>query len=274
MGSEIKKHRTKTIMISKILIFVLSFIIVDICYAFERIVVLYAAASPVLEELGAADKIVGITRTDRTFNNVTSVGSHLRPNIELLKALRPDLIIAGSKKAFPDRLSRSLKSEVFYFDPRNLNEILFKIKKLGEMLNREKEASYLIRRLKERLSELKPLKIKPTVIYEISARPLKVAGKYSIITSIIEHAGGVNLITVHKKHVLISPEKVIKLAPDVYIYQTGPMNKNPEPPKNRNFFRSLKSRVIKVNEYEFARPGLNAFDATVKLNRIFQEIQR
>ncbi len=259
-------------IISQIFILALFSVIVNTCYAYDRLVVLYAAASPVLKELKVADKVVGVTRTDRTFNNVISVGSHLRPNIELLKALRPDLIIAGSKKAFPERVSRDLKVKIFYFDPRDLNEILLKIKELGELLDREKEALELIYKLKEKLSELKPLKKKPTVIYEISAKPLKVAGKHSIITSIIEHAGGVNLITVHKKHVLISPEKVIKLAPDIYIYQVGPMNKNPEYPKNREFFRSLKSRVIRVNEYEFARPGLNAFDAAVQLNKIFQEL--
>ncbi|NOX21185.1 MAG: ABC transporter substrate-binding protein, partial [Nitrospirae bacterium] len=172
---------------------------------------------------------------------------------------------------------KRLRVEVFYFDPRTLEEILEHIRMLGKMLEREKAASDLIKQLKAKLKEVKPLKNRPTVIYEISARTLKVAGAHSIITSIIEHAGGENLIKVKKKHVLISPEKVISLAPDFYIYQVGPMNpmnKNPVVPDKRPYFRSLKSRVVKVDEYEFARPGINAFQAVVDLNRIFLEVEK
>jgi len=242
--------------------------------AYQRIVVLYAAASPVLKALGVSERIVGVTKTDHTFRGVTSVGSHLRPNIELLKALKPDLIVAGSKRAFPPEMSRRLKTEVFYFDPRTLEDILDRIESLGRMLGRQTQASALIEKLKEKLSQIKPLKHRPTVVYEISARPLKVAGSRSIITSIIEHAGGINLIKVKKKHVLISPEKVISLAPDFYIYQVGPMNKNPLEPEKRPYFGSLKSKVVRVDEYEFARPGINAFQAVVDLNRIFLEVQK
>ncbi len=243
-------------------------------FAFQRIVVLYAAASPVLKALGVSDRIVGVTKTDHTFSGVTSVGSHLRPNIELLKALKPDLIVAGSKRAFPKEMSKRLNTEVFYFDPRTLEDILDRIESLGRMLGRQAQAEALIKRLKAKLSEVRPLNRKPTVIYEISARPLKVAGKRSIITSIIEHAGGENLIKVRKKHVLISPEKVISLAPDFYIYQVGPMNKNPLEPGKRPYFGSLKSKVVRVDEYEFARPGINAFQAVVDLNRIFLEVEK
>lgn len=242
--------------------------------AYERIVVLYAAASPVLKAIGVSDRVVGVTRTDHVFKNVISVGSHLRPNIELLKALKPDLIVAGSKRAFPEEMSKRLNTEVFYFDPRTLEDILDRIESLGRILDRQAQAEALIKRLKEKLSEVKPLKRKTTVVYEISARPLKVAGGHSIITSIIEHAGGENLIKVKKKHVLISPEKVISLAPDFYVYQIGPMNKNPLEPKKRSYFGSLKSKVVRVDEYEFARPGINAFQAVVDLNRIFLEVQK
>jgi len=243
-------------------------------FAYERIVVLYAAASPVLKALGVEDRIVGVTKTDHVFDNVISVGSHLRPNIELLKVLKPDLIVAGSKRAFPEEMSERLDTDVFYFDARTLEDILTHIERLGKMLNRQEQAEALIKTLKEKLDQIKPLRTRPSVIYEVSAMPLKVAGANNIITSIIEHAGGINLIDVKKRHVLLSPERVIELSPDFYIYQVGPMNKNPPEPVKRPYFVSLKSRIIKVDEYEFARPGINAFEAVVKLNRIFMEVNK
>ncbi len=236
-----------------------------------RIVVLYAAASPILKKFGLEQEVVGVTRKDNLFPQAVKVGSHLRPNIELIKALRPDLIIAGSHRAFPEALKKAIKAEVFYYDPRNLEEILEAIRVLGRRLHREREARALIRELRAELSELHPLSCHPRVVYEISQRPLKVAGQRSIITSIIKAAGGENPVKVRRKHVLISPEEVLLLSPDIYFYQVGPMNKDPVPPKERSYFSGLKSKVIQVNELSFARPGLNAFSAALKMNRLFEK---
>lgn len=238
---------------------------------YDRIVVLYGAVSPILKELGAGDKVVGVTRTDPVFKRVIKVGSHLKPNTELINALRPDLIIAGSKRAFPEDMEVKVRAEVFHYDPRSLEEILDKIIELGAIVGKAKEADRLTSSLRRMLSSVIMPSKRPTVIYEISARPLRVAGSRSIITSIIERAGGINLIRVQRRHVLISPEMVLKLNPDFYIYQIGPMNKNPEPPQKRGAFKRLQSRVISVDEFEFARPGINAFDAVLRLNKIFRK---
>lgn len=238
--------------------------------AYERIVVLYGAASPILKELGAGDKVVGVTRTDKVFKDAVKVGSHLEPNIELMKALRPDLIVAGSRRAFPEEIAKQVKARVFYYDPRSLEGILNKIADLGRMLGKEQRARVLEKRLRDKLANIVVPSKRLTAVYEISARPLIMAGRRSIITSIIEAAGGMNLIKIDKKHAIISPEKIIELSPDFYIYQIGPMNKNPDPPRKRPFFKSLPSKVIKVREFKFARPGIDAFDAAIKLNKIFR----
>lgn len=238
----------------------------------RRIVILYAAASPIVKALGVPeDEVVGVTRTDQVFPRATKVGSHLRPNLELIRALSPDLVIVGSKKAFPDSAAERLKAAIFRYDPRTLEEILEAIEALGRVLGREEAARNLVAELKAELAALKPLPRRPNVIYEVSSLPLKVAGRRSIVNDIIRVAGGRNLVTAEKKHVLLSPEVVLALNPDFYLYQVGPMNRNPVPPKKRPYFKGLESRVIRVDEHEFARPGLNAFSAAVKLNRIFFE---
>ncbi len=242
--------------------------------AYERIVVLYASASPIIRELGAGGRVVGVTRTDHTFKGAKPVGSHLRPNIELIKSLQPDLIVAGSKRAFPDELKKAIGVDVFHYDPRTLDEIITRILQLGKTLGKDREAEALVGRLNAKLKRIKPVKKRPRVIYEVMYRPLKVAGAKSIVASIIERAGGMNIVGTEKKHVTISPERILKDPPDIYIYQVGPMNKNPIPPRERSYFHGLKSRFFKVDEYEFARPGLNVFDAVIELNGIFREVTR
>ncbi len=237
-----------------------------------RIVVLYAAASPVLKALGIEEEVVGVTRRDRNFPHAVKVGSHLRPNVELVKALRPDLIIAGSKRAFPEELRAKVKAEVFYYDPRTLEEIIETILQLGRRLGREEQARSLVRKLRAKLSEIKPLPCRPKIVYEIMERPLRVAGQKNIVTDIIRVAGGVNPVKVPRKHVLISPEEILLLSPDLYLYQVGPMNKNPTPPQERAYFKGLKARVERVDEFLFSRPGPNAFQAAVELNRMLGEL--
>ncbi len=238
-----------------------------LCVA-QRIVVLYAAASPILKSLGIDKEVVGVTRRDPLFPQAVKVGSHLRPNVELIKALHPDIIIAGSRRAFPEPLRKQVHAKVFHYDPRSLEEILKNIEALGRLLARKKEAARLISRLKQELSEITPPSCRPKVIYEIMERPLRVAGQKNIVTDIIRVAGGVNPVKISKKHVLLSPEEVLLLQPDIYLYQRGPMNKNPTPPKQRAYFHGLQAKIMEVDEFAFARPGLNAFQAVCKLNQI------
>ncbi len=237
----------------------------------QRIVVLYAAASPILKALGVDHQVVAVTRHDRTFSHAIKVGSHLHPNVELIKALHPDLIIAGSHRAFPPALAQQIKgARIFYYDPRTLKGVLQKIQALGELVGREKEAQDLVLRLQAQLDQIQKPSCAPRVIYEISERPLTVSGQKDIVTDMIKTAGGINPVEVPRKHVRLSPEKILMLHPDIYIYQVGPMNRHPVPPNKRPYFAALKAQVIRVKELKFARPGLNAFEATLELNQIFR----
>ena len=237
--------------------------------AVERVVILNTAASPIIHLLNLDSIIVGVTYNDETYSDKTQVGSHLSPNIEMIKALQPDLIIAGSIRAFPDKLAEKLGTQIFRYDPRNLEEILDSVISLGILLQREMEAHQIVEQERTKLDSISILTNPIPVVFEISQRPLKLAGKENIVNDIVEKAGGVNLITIEQKHVLISPEKVLMLAPRFYLFQTGPMNKNPVSPKKRNYFKTLNSCCIEVDQLLYTRAGLNAFDAVVELNRLF-----
>ncbi len=237
-----------------------------------RIVVLYPAVSPILKELGAGKWVVGVTRHDTTFPSAVKVGSHLRPNLELVKALKPDLLIVGSKRAFPPEEAKKFKTKIFRYDPRTLKGILKKIRLLGKELHKQKQAEQLIKKLSLMLKKVKKLPRHPGVIFEVMSTPLRVSGAKDITTDIIHYAGGKNLITLPRKHVSISPEKILALSPEFYIYQVGPMNRHPVPPNKRPYFKTLKACVIKVKESEFSRPGINSFKAVLKLNRIFYRV--
>ncbi len=240
----------------------------------ERVIILNTAVSPILLQLGLESVVVGVTYNDEVFSDRTRIGSHLSPNIELIRALQPDLIIAGSKRAFPDEMADRFKSNLFRYDPRDLQEILDTVMVIGRLFQKEKEAIAIVKRENQRLEKFVRTETPVTMVFEISQQPLKLAGRLNIVNSIIERAGGKNLVTIENKHVLISPEKVLMLNPDLYLYQNGPMNKNPVTPKKRNVFKTLKSRVLEVDQLQYTRAGLNAFDAVEELNKMIRQLNR
>ena len=72
-------------------------------FAAERIVVLAPAAADIIEKLDAAELVVGKTRSVEEFPQATQVGSHIRPNLEIVTSLQPDLLIISSNKFFSER---------------------------------------------------------------------------------------------------------------------------------------------------------------------------
>jgi iron complex transport system substrate-binding protein len=211
MGTSKKKQLIMTTTILSL--FTTTLLLVTQAYAAERIVVLHPAVSPILKQLHLESHVVGITYNDDVFTGKTRIGSHLSPNIELIKALRPSWLIVGSKRAFSDELAGRFSSKLFRYDPRSLEEILSTISRLGEVFERQQEAKRIIAKANQDLKHLKRPGKPVSVVFEISQRPLKMAGRQNIVSSIIEAAGGINLVTTDKKHVLLSPEQLLVLNP-------------------------------------------------------------
>ena len=240
--------------------------------AYSRAVILSPAIADIFIKLNIQNKVIGVTKHIKGFKKAVKVGTHIKPNIEIIKSLKPDIIFISSYRFFPKEFADKIGAEIFIYNPYTLDEILKSIKNIGKLFNKEKKALILINNLENKLKKLKPVKYHPKVIYEIMSNPYIVAGEKNIINDIIIKAGGINLIKVKKKLVRYSQEKVRFLKPDVYIYQTGPMNKNPDNPLKRVWFKGCKFHVVKVKETQFARPNTKSFDNVIFLNKIFHNL--
>ncbi len=240
-------------------------------YTYNRVVILAPAVGDIFKKLHISNTVVGITKHMRGFKNATKVGSHIRPNIEIISSLHPDLIIISSTKFFNKSLQKNIKAKVYTYNPYKLSQILDTLNDFGKMFNKEDLANKLIVKLKNKLSNVKKLNKKPKVVFEVMQLPYIVSGKKDIVNDIIEKAGGINIVKVNKKHVRYSYEKVLEAKPDFYLYQIGPMNKNPIPPEKREVLKTLKAKFIKIDERAFSRPNTLSFDNVLKLNKIFME---
>lgn len=246
-----------------------------------KAVSLYGAWSELLWELGAGQSIIARTKSDTTIPQMEKlpvVGTGLRPNLEYVLALAPDLVLARGGKAGMEALT-ALKErgvKVAAFDPQSLDELYAVIARLGVLWQKEKEAAKLKDSLSAGMAEVRKAaagaKTTPTVVFEVTAEPLMVAGTDGLLNELIEAAGGRNAVTVPKKLVRLDAEALLAANPDFYLVQTGPMNQNPQPPADRAHHGKLtavkEGRVVTVDEKLYSRPGPNVAEAARELYKL------
>lgn len=235
----------------------------------ERIIALYGAFNEILAELGLEDRIVARTKADSLPPSILdkpSIGTHMRPNVELVLAYKPDLVLqmAGRKQASQAVTAlKGLGVTTAFFKATCFEELFSIVERLGRLTGAEEKARSLVTDMKDRLLAVKN-KVEgraahPAVFFEVRYPNLLAAGNQSIVTDIIRAAGGENCVRLEKKLVRIGEEELLRLNPEVYLIQKGPMNPSPMPMTERTHFQTIQAvrtgRVFVVDEQVFSRPG-------------------
>jgi iron complex transport system substrate-binding protein len=242
----------------------------------QRIISLYGGLTEVLAALGLAPRVVARTQGDDCLKDIPTVGTHLQPNVEMILALRPDLVVQGGvPKGLP--ALKKLEAEgipVAMFAPRDFPGLFSVIQRLGVLTGQSQAATTLVRNMHEKLTEVarrvagqKP----PRVFYEVRYHNLLAAGQGSLVNDIITRAGGQNILKSPQKLVAFSLEALVQADPEVYIIQQGPMNRSPEDIYARPYFQEMRAvkqgRVLVVEESLFSRPGPRSAEAVEQLAR-------
>lgn len=241
-----------------------------------RIISLYGGLTEILAALGAGPRVVARIQGDETLPQLPTVGTHLQPNVEMILALKPDLVVQGGvPKALP--ALKKLEDEgtpVALFAPHDFPGLFSVIQRLGLLAGREEAAAALNRSLEEKLQEVSRRmagRRLARVFFEVRYPNLLAAGRGSLVHDIITRAGGANIIDSPRKLAPSSLEALIQANPEVYLIQKGPMNRSPEDIYGRPYFQELQAvkqrRVLVVEEALFSRPGPRSAQAVEQLAR-------
>jgi iron complex transport system substrate-binding protein len=249
---------------------------VSLAAAPRRIVSLYGGLTETLVALGLGERVVARTQGDDSLKGIPTVGTHLQPNVEMILALRPDLVVQGGVPKGLPALTRLEANglPVAMFAPRDFAGLFRVIQRLGALTDRAQAAAGLERAMAEKLGAVarrvagrKP----PRVFFEVRYLNLLAAGRGSLVNDIITRAGGVNILESPQKLTAYSLEALIQADPEVYIIQQGPMNRSPEDIYARPYFQELQAvrrhRVLVVQESLFSRPGPRSAAAVEQLAR-------
>jgi len=191
----------------------------------ERIVSMAPNITEILFALGLGGRVVGVTRFcdwPPEAKAVPKIGGLIDPNVEVIRSLDPDLIIAfrGNPLRLVDRV-RKLGLPVFVLDiGEGLDELFPLIAKIGRVTRTEGRAAELVASLQSRVAavdaRLRGALSRPKVFALLYGQGLWTCGRESYLNDIIARAGGVNVASsLPKKWALYKRERIIKDDPDV-----------------------------------------------------------
>lgn len=234
----------------------------------RRIIPLYGAFGEMLAGMGMEHTIVARTEADAAvpaLAHLPSVGTHMRPNPESAAALRPDLILLLKGRREADQQAETLRGfgfQVASFEMDSFEDLFGVLRALGLITGVPDRAAALEARLRARLQTVAARvagRARPSVFFEVRWPNLLGAGQSSIVSEIIGRAGGRNAVETNVRLARLNEEELLRLNPDVYLMQRGPMNSTALPPDRRAHFAVLAAvragRVLVVEERIFSRPG-------------------
>lgn len=168
----------------------------------RRIIALAPSLTEILYALGAGDAVVGVTdyaNYPPEAQTKPRVGGGINPNMEVIVALRPDLVLVSADSNRWDTVAQldQLHIPVYGVKSMGVEGVFASVESVGEVVGRQQEAQQVVAEMRRRMaavSEKVRNRRKPKVLYAVWIDPLIVAGQGTVIDDLIQMAGGINIV--------------------------------------------------------------------------------
>lgn len=241
-----------------------------------KIISLVPSQSELLWDLGIREELIGITKfcihPDEMFRSVTRIGGTKNLNIELIRELKPDLIIANKEENERDQIELLQKEfKVHVTEIYTLDDSFKMIGTIGTLVGKKMKALELIAEIEKAFSTL----VKPTnpkrVLYLIWNDPYMAAGKNTIIDDLLMHAGFENCLDISRYPVL-SLKDIETLNPELIFLSSEPF---PFSEKHFEAFKSLgKPKPMVVDGEMFSWYGSRLKSAPAYFKTLIEAIEQ
>ncbi|KAA3600480.1 MAG: cobalamin-binding protein [Candidatus Scalindua sp. AMX11] len=196
----------------------------------KRIISVSPSITEILGVIDADSMLVGVSLYSyypSSVKGLPKVGSYVKPNIEQIISLNPDLVVMsfdGAPRSDVNKL-RKLNINVAVLRSEKFSDIINNINWLGEVLQHQKEAKEVARNLVNRYEQIRSLVKeiqKPTAFYSIALNPIISVGSKSFINDLIHDAGGVNITgDIDQAYPKLTIESIIARSPDILLFSSG-----------------------------------------------------
>lgn len=189
----------------------------------EKIVSLSPSNTEILFALGAGNKLVGVTNYcdyPEEAKLIEQVGTFKGPNMELIKKVQPDVVLAGYIQEEAVKNLENMGIPVIVTEAESFEAIYKSIELIGRITGTDAKAQEIISEMKTKIAEIEARtkdKEKPKVFYVVWADPLTTAGSKTFINDVIKAAGGINVAEKVESWAKYSAEQLIKDNPDILV---------------------------------------------------------
>ena len=168
-----------------------------------RVISLVPAATEIIFAIGRGNRLVGRTTWDLypdSARNVPSVGDGIRPNVEVVLAARPTLVIiyASAENRAAAASFKKAGISVVAIRVDRIADFERLTKTLGSLLDASHRANQVVDSVKGTLNNVRAAvagATRPTVVWPLWDAPVLVVGQGSFLAELLDIAGGQNVFS-------------------------------------------------------------------------------
>jgi iron complex transport system substrate-binding protein len=247
----------------------------------ERIVSLSPATTELLFALGAGDRLVGRTRFDEdpaAALAIPSVGDGLQPNVEVVLATRPDLVVFYEAVANTPAIERIEQTGTRVVGLRldGLDDLVRATRLLGSILGARDRSDSLIDDLRVGLDAASQANraVDSAALLAWTEPPI-VIGRASFLSEIAGYAGLENVFDdVARASATVSIETLAARRPGFLILGRGSAESVRQRPQWHAIDAVREGRIVVVHGTHFSHPSFRAPAAIRELRALVEQVAR
>ncbi len=226
----------------------------------KKIISLVPSQTELLFDLGLREEVIGITKfcihPNEWFRNKIRIGGTKKLNIERIKSLNPDLIIANKEENNEEEISILFQNfPLWISDIKNLDDAINMIRELSKVINKEQEGILVIKSIESEFEKLKQSDFKThTCAYIIWNEPMMTVGGDTFISKMMNYAGFKNVFEEKRRYPVLPADDLKNSSPEIILLSSEPY---PFKEKNLQHFRYNfpGSKVVLVDGEMFSWYG-------------------
>jgi ABC-type Fe3+-hydroxamate transport system substrate-binding protein len=193
----------------------------------QRIVSLVPSQTELLYYLGLQDEVIGITKfcvhPEKWFREKKRIGGTKSLHLDVIKGLRPDLILANKEENNQEQIEELAKSfPVWVSDITTVNDAMCMIRNVGVLTGTMAAAIELDRVLKARYKSLNKNPNPKKVAYFIWRDPWMSVGGDTFISDMISRMGWVNVLANKFRYPHLDMGDIASLDVDLILLSSEP----------------------------------------------------
>lgn len=193
----------------------------------KRIVSVVPSQTELLYDLGLDEEVVGITKfcvhPDSWFRSKNRVGGTKQLNIEKIRELKPDLILANKEENEREQIE-ALADEfpVWLSDISTVHDALTMIRSAGAIVDKAEEAEKLAESIEANFSSLRKANMPKRVAYFIWYKPWMSVGQDTFINNMIGTIGWENVLRDYSRYPELTLEQLAEHDPELILLSSEP----------------------------------------------------